>query len=465
MTFGSHANSEAQPVVRPVTNRAFDALLSEAGYGNAHAAFARQLNHAGRPYGTWRYDAASVYWWLRGRRPADHVQATMTDVLNRRLGRPVAAAELGFTAAHTPANITYPASAAHAIESAAQLWAMLTKQVDSQANRTIDRGVALQAAFAWRYDRPDKSVSRTGRQPVTAAEVQSLYALADHFTDLDRRHGGGSPRTRALMADFLVRQVAPMLHGTYTDAVGRELMRAAATLSGQLAFMCYDAGDHAIAQHHVTIALRLAKAADDRLYGAHLLANLATQAVFLGHAQDAARLAEAAIDSADRAPAAVRARLYTTAASAYGRLGEKSACQTALARAERALDRVNPQASPRWVAYFSPAHYAGTALKCLSDLRLYAHALRYASAANGLADRNARTLALHSALIAMTHARAGNIDAACHWGRAAARQVPDVQSARVERRVGDLIATLNPHQALPEVNSLLHAFGTTFPPK
>ncbi|WP_422733543.1 hypothetical protein ACN26Y_23655 [Micromonospora sp. WMMD558] len=439
-------------------------MLRDAGYDNAHAAFARQLNHAGRAHGTWRYDAASVYWWLRGRRPERRVQATMADVLGRRLGRPVAIVELGFTAAHVAAHVPYPVSCSDAIESAERLWTTLTKQSSSPTNGTFDSAQALQAAIAWRYDRPDKPVSRNGRQPVTTAEVQSLYALADHFTDLDRRHGGGSPRARALMADFLVRQVAPMLHGAYTGSVGRELMRAAATLSGQLAFMCYDAGDHAIAQHHLTIALRLAKAADDRLYGAHLLANLATQAVFLGHAQDAARLAEAAIDGADRAPAAVRARLYTAVASAYGRSGERRACQTALARAERDLDRASAHASPRWAAYFSPAHFAGTALKCLSDLRLYTQALRYAPDAIALAGRNARTLALHTALVATTHARAGDIDASCCWGREAARRATDVHSARVKHRVSELIAALSPRQALPQVNELLVAFGTTPPP-
>ena len=76
-------------MARPVTNTAFEGLLLAAGYGNAHAAFARQLNHAGRDQGTWRYDAASVYWWLRGRRPAEHVQAAMAETLARKLGRPV----------------------------------------------------------------------------------------------------------------------------------------------------------------------------------------------------------------------------------------------------------------------------------------------------------------------------------------------------------------------------------------
>ncbi|MCX4472825.1 hypothetical protein OOK41_21345 [Micromonospora sp. NBC_01655] len=446
-------------MVRPITNAAFDALLRAAGYGNAHAAFARQLNYAGRTHGTWRYDAASVYWWLRGRRPAEHVQATMAKTFARRLGRPVAGTELGFTTTEVAADASYPTSAVHAIDAAERLWAVLAEQVNTEPGGTFQTGYALQAALAWRYDLPDGMITCNGRQQVTSGDIESLYALAGHFTDLDRRHGGGFPRTRALMIDLLVRQVAPMLHGTYTDTIGRDLMRATATLSGQLAFMSYDAGDHGTAQRHLTIALRLAKAADDRLYGAHLLANLATQAVYLGHAQDAARLAEAAIDGAGRAPAAVRARLYTTAASAYGRSGEQRACQTALLKAERAIDRADPASSPRWATYFSPAHFAGTALKCLSDLSLFRKALRHAPAAVTLANQNARTRALHTALIATTHARSGDIEAACDWGRELAQCVPAVHSARVTHRVRELTATLGPHQAMPQVKELLLALS------
>ncbi|MEH0932553.1 hypothetical protein [Micromonospora sp. CPCC 205558] len=446
-------------MARPVTNAAFEGLLLAAGYGNAHAAFARQLNHTGRDQGTWRYDAASVYWWLRGRRPGEHVQAAMAETLTRKLGRPVAVMELGFGAADNIGTCIYPASVDGAIDTAEQIWTRLAKHLSSQVSGPFDSGKALQAALGWRYDLPDETVSRSGRQQVSPTDVQSLYGLADHFTDLDRRHGSGSPRTRALMADFLVRQVAPMLHGTYTDVVGRDLMRAAATLCGQLAFMSYDAGDHATAQQHVTVALRLAKAADDRLYGAHLLANLATQAVHLGYSRDAARLAEAAIDGAGRAPAAVLARLHATAATAYGQSGERRGCQLALAKAERALDRTGAAPGPRWVSYFSPAHLAGAALRCLGDLQLYSQALGHVPDALTLASENTRTRALHTALVAVTHARAGDTDAACNWGRKLAQQASGIHSARVQQRVRELSAALNPQQASPQVNEVLHSLA------
>ncbi|MGC5380363.1 hypothetical protein ACPXB1_18005 [Micromonospora sp. DT68] len=446
-------------MARPVTNSAFEGLLFAAGYSNAHAAFARQLNHAGRNEGAWRYDAASVYWWLRGRRPGEHVQAAMAETLARKLGRPVAAAELGFGAVDSIEMCVYPESLDGAIDTAVQVWTRLAERINHHASGRFDGGKAREAALGWRYDLPDETVSRRGRQQITATDVQSLYVLADHFTDLDRRHGSGFPHTRAVMADFLVRQVAPMLHGTYTDTVGRDLMRAAATLTGQLAFMSYDAGDHATAQHHVALGLRLAKAAGDRLYGAHLLGNLATQAVFLGHAREAARLVEAALDGAGRAPAAVLARLHATAATAYGQTGERRACQTALAKAERAFSRTGTNHGPRWVAYFSPAHLAGTALRCLGDLHLHAQALRHAPEALGLASQNSRTRALHTALVAVTHARAGDTDAACNWALKLGQRVEGIRSVRVRQRVCELMITLKPQEASPQVNEVLHTLA------
>ncbi|MEU8210541.1 hypothetical protein AB0B85_15225 [Micromonospora sp. NPDC049044] len=446
-------------MARPVTNAAFEGLLLAAGYANSHAAFARQLNHTGRDQGTWRYDAASVYWWLRGRRPGEHVQAAMAETLARKLGRSVGVTELGFGAAESIGMCVYPATVDGAIDTAELIWTRLAKRLSQQDSGVFDSGKALEAALSWRYDLPDKAVSRSSRQQVTSTDVQSLYALADHFTDLDRRHGSGSPRTRAVMADFLARQVAPMLHGTYTDAVGRDLMRAAATLSGQLAFMSYDAGEHALAQHHATLGLRLAKAADDRLYGAHLLANLATQAVFLGHGREAARLVEAAIDGVGSAPAAVLARLHATAATAYGQSGERRACQLALTRAERALDRADPDLGPRWVGYFSPAHLAGAALRCLGDLHLYTQALRHAPEALNLDSQNTRTRALHTTLVAITYARAGDTDAACDWAAKLGQHAAGIHSARVRQRVRELAITFSPQQASPQVNEVLHTLA------
>lgn len=154
-------------MARPVTNAAFEGLLSAAGYGNGHAAFARQLNHAGRDQGAWRYDAASVYWWLRGRRPGDHVQAAMAETLTRKLGRSVAVTELGFGAPDSLGTCVYPASVDGAINTAEHIWTRLAKHLHPQVSEAFDSGKALQAALGWRYDPSDVTASRSGRQQVT----------------------------------------------------------------------------------------------------------------------------------------------------------------------------------------------------------------------------------------------------------------------------------------------------------
>jgi hypothetical protein len=235
-----------------------------------------------------------------------------------------------------------------------------------------------------------------------------------------------------LLADFINRRVAPMLRSGYSDAVGRQLLATAAALAGQVAFMVHDAGQHGLAERQFVIALRLAKAAGDRMYGAHLLANLSTQAVFLGHAKPAVRLATAAVDGAGRAPAAVMARLYTAEACAHAVAGDRVSCMSALRRAETAVARTTVGSGPAWVGYFTPAHFAGTAVRCYRDLGLYRQALRHADSALDLDFRKrsntgtAHRIDRHSARSRRRSRRRGRVRAA----RARADRRREVPSSR-----------------------------------
>ncbi|GLW35046.1 hypothetical protein [Actinoplanes regularis] len=253
------------------------------------------------------------------------------------------------------------------------------------------------------------------------------------------------------MPDFLHRQVGPMLHAAYTDSVGQALMGAAANLAGQLAYMAYDAGEHGAPLRHYTTALRLSRAAGDRLYGAHLLANLATQAVYLGHPRNAVRLAAAAIDGAGRAPAAVRARLHSAAACAHAVAGDRRSCTKALGEAQKAIDRALPGSGPAWSAYFSPAHFAGTAARCYRDLQLHREALVHGPAALCLPADSTRTHALHTALLATVHAATGELDEACRYGDQAIPHLHTVKSQRVRQRLAELTNRLRPHRTEPVV--------------
>ncbi|MEV6304597.1 hypothetical protein AB0M02_34670 [Actinoplanes sp. NPDC051861] len=430
-------------MVRPVANHDLHGLLAQADY--SHGTFVRQVNHACGG----SYDASSVYWWLRGRRPDPTARAAIVAVLTRRLHRTITPDQLGFDH-DLSAGLTYPGSPDETIDITSKLWDLSARHAAVLAGSLYVSDAAAQTALAWRYDPDDPDWSRQGRRTVTGVDVEALALYAGYFTDLDRR-GGGAATARTLVADFLDRQVGPMLHGSYTDAVGRDLMAAAAGLAGQLAYMAYDAGEHGAALRHYTTALRMSRAGGDRLYGAHLLANLATQAVHLGQSRNAVRLAEAAIDGAGRAPAAVRARLHATAASAHAIAGDRNSCTTALRKARIAIDCARPGGGPTWASYFSPAHFAGTAARCYRDLRLHRKALTYGPAALGLPTDSARTHALHTALLATIHAAQGDLDEACLYGDQAVPYLRTVQSMRVRQRLIELMDRLRPHRRVPIV--------------
>lgn len=436
-------------MTRQVSNHAFAALLHQAGFEAGHGAFARQVNH--ELPGASRYDAASVYWWLRGRRPDEPVRTAIAVVLTRRLGRMITAIHLGFDPVGA-VGITYPATVTEAVDSAAGLWHMASARPDVLAATAFIPEALLQAGMAWRYDPADTDRSRTtGSTTVTLSDVEALTLYGTQYTDLDRRHGGGSDGTRTLLADFLNRRVSPMLRGTYTDEVGKTLMNAAAELAGQLGYMAWDAGEHGASQRHLTTALRLSKAAGDPLYGAHVLANMATQAIYLGHIRDALRLALAAVDRAGRAPASVRARLYTTEAGAHAIAGDRPACLRALRRARKAVEASNAGNGPRWAGYFSPAHFAGTAARCFRDLKLPSKALIHGPAALALPPDSSRTQALHHALLATVHADARNLDQAVDHADQAFTYAATVNSLRVRSRIAELADRLRPHRNEPVV--------------
>ncbi|TDC03371.1 hypothetical protein E1267_26455 [Nonomuraea longispora] len=449
-------------MTRPVTNRALETLLTEAAYHRSLAAFARQVNRAAaEKYGlVLKYDGASVYWWLRGRCPEQPAPELIAEVLAARLGRAVAAGDLGFAALAADADaqaLSFPTTVPAAIETAAGLWRRLGTTISSSpalpySSAPFVASAAEQAGWRWHFDPADADVARTAGHPVDVLDVQMLRSCAEQFLDLDRHHGGG--HARAFLGDFLTRDVAPLLRGRYGDAVGRDLFAVAAELTGMAAFMSYDIGDHGAAQRAFIQALRLSKTAGDRLHGAHILANLATQAIFLHLTGEAVRLARAAIEGAGRRPCAmVAARLHATAASAHALAGDRQGFAQAIARATRALERA--ETGPAWTRYFSPAHLAGAAMRSLLDLGLPGEALRYQHQALDLGPANTRTRALHTALTATAHARAGHIDQAALLGTQALQMARRVRSRRVAARITLLADVLIPHRPVAEVSVFL----------
>ncbi|HEX5200920.1 MAG TPA: hypothetical protein VFW27_13395, partial [Actinoplanes sp.] len=213
------ASSREVSMVRPITNHALEALLHEAGYGHAHGAFARQVNHAARGQENLHYDASTVYWWLRGRCPDRRVQELTATVLTRRIGRAITVDDLGMGGEDTQVGLRYAGSPGEAGEVGSRLWKLTVQRGDLLAATPFVVAAALNTGFAWRYDPADATVAHRGTRRVLDSDIAALQVFADQFADLDRKHGGGAHHTRTIMSDFLYRHVSPMLHGSYTDAV------------------------------------------------------------------------------------------------------------------------------------------------------------------------------------------------------------------------------------------------------
>ncbi|MFI7203876.1 hypothetical protein [Micromonospora aurantiaca (nom. illeg.)] len=446
-------------MAKAVTNHHLQAVLTEAGYAQARAAFARQVNLRGQAHGlALRYDAASVYWWLRGRRPDDPVPQVIAEVLTRRLGRPVGVDELGFTTGGQLAGLglTFATDLEDTRTTVADLWRQQVARHDVLSTVPFVAAATADAGWRWHFDPRDPDASHRGGRRVTLSDVDALRACQQQFLDLDRRHGGG--RFRAFLAEWLHREVEPMLHGSYTDKVGRQLFAAVAELTGQVAFMSYDIGDHGWAQRHFIQSLRLAKAADHAGFGAHILANMSTQAVYLQQPGEAVRLARAAVDGGrGRAHTSVMARLHTAEACAHAIADDARSCTAALRLAEDATGKTSGTDQPAWAGYFTPAHLAGTAIRCLRDLGRTAEALRWADQALDLGEGSVRTRALHTALIASVYATGSAVEPehAGQLGHDALDLAGRVRSRRVTDRITDLAQRLAAYRGNPVVDGFL----------
>jgi hypothetical protein len=450
---------------RPVTNHELAALIKACG--RPHAALARKVNTAATAlHGLdLRYDQASVYWWLRGRVPEEPIPGLLAAVFSEWLGLTVQVPDLGFTDPGGHLGLDMPATAAESVESASELWRyVLRRRVFLGAGFAI--GATVSAGFDWHFAPPPASgelARQAGPRTIGMADVERIRQARTEFAIMDHAHGGG--HAFSWLVDYLDREVAPMLHGTYPAQTGRELFAAASSLTELAGWMAYDQGkSHGLAQRFFIQALGLARHAGDRAYGAHVVSDLATQALFLNHGTEATRLARAAISGAGRATSpAQMARLATIEAQGFALIGDQRETRAAIRRADRAADRADPSAAPSWHASYTPAHHAGSVMHALRDLGLYRDAARYADLVLDLPAVNVRTRALHTTLLATVQAGQGELDAACDTASRALAAAPELTSARLNARLHDFVQRISPYSDQVDVREYLERSAATLP--
>jgi tetratricopeptide (TPR) repeat protein len=224
------------------------------------------------------------------------------------------------------------------------------------------------------------------------------------------------------------------------------MFTGAAELAYLSGWMAFDNAEHTAAQHHFTLAVKLAAEADNPPMQGHILRAMAHQAVDLGHPRQALDLAAASVDGDRyrRASPRERALLGVVHARALAAVGRARPAAQALLRAEDDLATAHPNDDePSRVFFFGPASLAHETACTLRDSGDLAGAIRHfrRSVRSRQAATFTRTHAVTLGYLGEVHARRGEIDAACSTWSRALDAMDGIQSGRT-RSVARTIRSL-----------------------
>lgn len=263
------------------------------------------------------------------------------------------------------------------------------------------------------------------------ADVSRFRATFGMFVQLDDRFGGG--HARDALIQYLHTDGERLLHGRYSDHVGRELLSAAAEATLLAAWMSYDSmPSSSLAQRYFIQALALAQAGGNRLLGASVLDAMSHQATFTGRFAEAANLARAAATGTrGTATATLTAHFHMMEARALARLGDGRGCDRALAQAVAHFERRRPEDDPAWIQYFDDSELHAEFGHCLRDLGRAPDAARHAShSLTGDDGAFMRSDFFVTMVLADAHLASGDLEQACSVALRALAQGEQIRSAR-----------------------------------
>ncbi len=329
-------------------NILLDALLDKAGMSRAGLATrVNEITRANeRPS---KYNHASVIRWLRGQRPRGEVPAYICDILSKRLHRPLKLEDIGMGQSGVPESAVAPLDGF--IDKSAVLWRGDEQHRPDLRTASIITGLrAVGPVWEWENPPEDQDVSRRGELRVGMADVAMLRAARRHYEQMYRKAGGVA--TRARVVSLLTSEAAPLLRGTYTDAVGRELHRAVGGLVAIAGICSYDSDTQGLAQRYFHQALRMAKASGDRGFGGYVVGLMVNQSIYLREYRQALAFAEAAVRTAGaHISPALATEIYAMQAKAYARMGDHSGVHRCMALAETSSGQIRRDEEPAETGY------------------------------------------------------------------------------------------------------------------
>ncbi|WP_435191358.1 sporulation protein [Streptomyces sp. bgisy126] len=456
------------PVARrtKIPNHTLEQLLAESGM-SAHA-LARRINElclaAGHEVA---YTHTSVVnWTRRGMTPRAPAPVCIAAALAERLGRPVSPAEIGMGKACANAErvgLDFARDTADAVRNATAFWST----VEHPDRRRFLTGAFAISAYTtpvtrWLGVPADTDAGHQGGRQVGHADLAELWRAADEAQRWDSKYGGGSWRSSSV-TDCLARRATPLLHGSYSDDIGRSLFSVTAELNRVAGWSAVDTGHHDLAQRHFIQALRMAKAGANVEIGCHVLTNMALQALLRGYHDEAIDMAQGAYDrSRSRAAHRVLGFAKLVEARAHAKAGDARAAAAALTAAEHRLEQAEPGLDePPWIGYFTHARLSADAVEVHRDLRNPAAAWRWNAQAATMSPHDyTRSVGLRLTVLATTHLQQGDLDQGLRLGHRAVDTLSRVASARARDYLHHVTTTLTPWHKEPRVRDFLHRTRT-----
>jgi tetratricopeptide (TPR) repeat protein len=444
--------------VRGQPNEQLRTVLVEAGLSNK--AFARAVRAAAATQDEMEAcDHTKVSRWLAGGQPRAGTARFICQALSRRLGRPVTPEDIGLLqrpAVDPGLGLVYPDTHEAAMSALADLWH--ADLDDGLRSAAVNAGAWSEASLAWlvRPGRDEYGMRASGRA-VGLIDVAAVRTTTETFATLDNQFGGDHAR-RALI-EFLRTDLAPLLRGSYSESVGRQLFAAAAEATLLAAWMSYDAGRHGIAQRYFIHALRLAQTSDDVLLASTILDAMSHQATFLGRFREAAFLTRAAASgTTGRATPTLQAHFLAMEARAHAAAGDRAGTERALADAVRLFERRDSGDDPPWIYYVDDHELAAEFAHCHRDLGQGDKAIHYAELALAHDVSSPRSDYFVTMVLAAGHLAAGDVEAACDVAFTATTLGGALKSARAVEYLRQFKTKLEPFKSTAAVARLEEQF-------
>lgn len=406
-------------------------------------------------------------WSRRGMTPKWPVPKLLAQAIGERLGRPVGLDEIGMAGAETPdANVglDFPRDPADAVGVATSFWSSVNRR---DFLTTGASGFAVSAfttpVTRWLVTPADETAHHSGGHQVGRADLDELREAAADARRWDSKYGGGNWRANSVTA-CLQERAAPLLRGSFSDQVGRELFSVTGELSRLAGWTAFDTGEHDVAQRHFIQALRLARAGGDVQLGCYVLTTMAMQSLLRGFAGEAVDMAQGAFERA-KGQAAPRVLAFTKLieARAHARENNAKSASRSLAASETLLEQAeeNSGDEPAWIDFYHHARLSADAAEVFRDLKNPKAALAWNQQAAAMpTGAFTRSVGMRLAIVGTAHLQARDLDHGLALGNRAVDILARVQSSRALDYVREFITALTPWNREPTVREFIRRTHT-----